>query len=126
MTAGQRLDIVLIGPEWPMRALLRAQLIEEGYETVAADGWPVPREYLRPETRPRLVIVDLHGLPDPAAALTELRTLFGADRVLVIAAFGTLSPEQLRESGVHVIARPASVGDIVARTRAFFSSEFSV
>ena len=33
---------MLLAPEWPERALLRAQLIEEGYEVVAVDAWPIP------------------------------------------------------------------------------------
>lgn len=31
-------DIVLLGPEWPERALLRAQLVEEGHDVVAIDA----------------------------------------------------------------------------------------
>jgi DNA-binding response OmpR family regulator len=118
MTPGDPPDIVLIGSEWPARALLRAQLIEEGYEIAAADRWPVPQEFLGRDIQPRLVIVDLHGLPDPAKVLTELRTAIGADKVLAIAALGTLTPEELRATGVHVIDRPASGRDIVEKTRA--------
>jgi hypothetical protein len=40
-------DVIVLGPEWPERALLRAQLIEEGYEVVAVDAWPIPRPYRR-------------------------------------------------------------------------------
>src|SRR5262245_27963580 len=37
-----RPDIVLLGAEWPTRALLRAQLAEEGYNVLATDRWPIP------------------------------------------------------------------------------------
>jgi hypothetical protein len=111
-------DVVLLGPEWPSRALLRAQLIEEGYEVVATDAWPIPRQYLRSDMRPALVIVDLQGLPEPHTVLDELRALIKPDRVLIVTALGTLTAEELRRLGFHAIARPASVGDIVSRAAA--------
>jgi hypothetical protein len=46
-------DVILLGPEWPERALLRAQLIEDGYDVVAIDAWPIPRLYRRSGMRPR-------------------------------------------------------------------------
>jgi DNA-binding response OmpR family regulator len=114
-------DIVLIGPEWPMRALLRAQLLEEGYEVVATDTWPIPRQFLRAGRRPHLAIVDLHGLTEPARALTELCGLIGPQRVLVVTALGTLTSEEIQRLGVRVVARPASVGDIVAAATALLA-----
>jgi hypothetical protein len=106
-------DVVILGPEWPNRALLRAQLIEEGYDVVALDAWPIPREYRRAELKPRVMIVDLHGLPDPRNVLDELRYVIQPDRVLVVTALGTLAADEIRSLGYHVIARPASVGEIV-------------
>jgi hypothetical protein len=44
-------DVIVIGAEWPERALLRAQLIEEGHEVIAVDTWPIPRLYRRPWSR---------------------------------------------------------------------------
>jgi hypothetical protein len=111
-------DVVLLGPEWPTRALLRAQLLEEGYEIVATDAWPIPRQFLHPGMNPRLVIVDLRGLPQPRESLAELRVLIPSDRVLIVTALGTLTPEEVRALGFHVVARPASVGEIVAASAA--------
>jgi hypothetical protein len=34
---------MLLSVEWPERALLRAQLIEAGYEVAAIDAWPMPQ-----------------------------------------------------------------------------------
>jgi hypothetical protein len=107
-------DVVVLGPEWPTRALLRAQLLEEGYQVVATDAWPIPRQFLRPGMKPRLVIVDLHGLPEPRDVLSELRVLMKPDRVLVITSLGTLATDDARRQGFHVMARPVSVGEIVA------------
>jgi len=107
-------DIVLLGPEWPERALLRAQLIEEGYEVVAIDGWPIPRLYRRPAMKPRVMIIDLRGLPDPATTLDEVRFVIPPDRVVVLTALGTLAKEDVRRFGFNVIDRPTTVGDVVA------------
>lgn len=108
-------DVVLLAPQWPTRALLRAQLAEEGYEVVATDAWPIPRRYFRPPRTPRLVVVDLHGLPDPRRVLDDLRALTAPDAVLVITALGSLPVDDVRQRGFHAMARPASVGDVVAR-----------
>ena len=37
-------DIVLLGAERQTRALLRAQLIEEGLDVLATDTWPMMRQ----------------------------------------------------------------------------------
>ena len=111
-------DIVLLGPAWPMRALLRAQLVEDGYAVVATDAWPIPRQYLRAGLTPRLVIIDLHELADPEAVLDEAAVLLRPDRVLVVTALGTLAPDAVRRRGFHVVSRPATVGDIAAAAAA--------
>jgi hypothetical protein len=110
-------DIVLLGPEWPTRALLRAQLLEEGYEVVATDVWPIPRQFLRPGMRPRAVVIDLHGLPEPQRVLAEVRALIEPERVLVVTALGTVASDDIRQMGFHVVARPASIGEIVATAK---------
>jgi hypothetical protein len=106
-------EIALIGPEWPTRALLRAQLIEAGFDVVASDDWPIPRQYLRPGMKPRAVVVDLRGLQEPQTALADLRVLFPPERVLVLTALGTVAGEEIRRTGFRVLARPASIADIV-------------
>jgi hypothetical protein len=104
----------VLGPEWPARALLRAQLIEDGWDVVATDAWPIPRQFLRHGMRPRAIVIDLHGLPDPRVTLDELRTVVDPSRVLVIAALGTLSREEIESMEFHTIERPASVGEIAS------------
>jgi DNA-binding response OmpR family regulator len=116
-------DILLIGAGWRPRALLRAQLIEEGFEVLATDDWSTARRYLRPGRKPRLVIADLQGLPEPDRALSELRVLMKPDRVLVIAAAGTVPNAEIEALGFRVVKRPISIGKIVeAAAAAAFSS----
>ena len=105
---------MLLASEWPERALLRAQLIEQGYEVVAIDRWPIPRLYRRPAMMPQAMIIDLRGLADPRATLDEVRFVMSPDRVIVLMALGTLANDDVRNLGFNVIDRPATVGDIVA------------
>jgi len=93
------------------------QLIEEGYDVVATDAWPIPPQYLRTGTKPQVLIVDLYGLPEPRLVLGEIGYLFQPERVVVLAGLGTISVDEIRQSGFHVIARPASVADIVGAVR---------
>jgi hypothetical protein len=116
-----RPDVVLIGPEWPERALLRAQLLEEGYDVVATDAWPIPRPYLRPGMKPRVLIIDLRGLPAPHDALDEVRGVMPPDRVVVVTAMGTMTADEIRGLGFHVVTRPVAVRDVVAAAASVLS-----
>jgi hypothetical protein len=99
---------------WQTRALLRAQLIEEGFEVLATDTWPMMRQYLRPGWKPRLAIVDLQGLPDPERALNDLRILMKPNRVLVLTAIHTVSPDTIEQLGFLVLKRPVPIGEVVS------------
>lgn len=107
-------DVMLLGPQWPARALLRAQLIEEGHEVVATDAWPIPRFYRRPDMKPRMMLIDLQALPHPRETLDEVRFVLPPERVLVVTALGSLTGEQVQELGFNVVERPATIGQIVS------------
>lgn len=107
-------DFLLLGPEWRERSLLRAELIEAGYSVVAIDAWPIPQLYCQAGMTARVAIVDLKGLDEPRLVLDQLRLVMPADRVLVITALGTLTVEEVRKIGYHVVTRPISIRDVVA------------
>jgi hypothetical protein len=109
-------DVLLLGATWPERALLRAQLIEEGYDVIAIDAWPIPRAYRKPGSSPRALVIDLQGLPNPRATLDEVPLVVPRNRVLVVTALGTLTGEEVRRFGFNVIERPVSIGQVVAAT----------
>ena len=106
-------EIVLLAVKWRPRALIRAQLIEEGLEVVATDTWPMMRRHLRPGMKPGLAVVDLEGLPDPGTVLNDLRVLMKPDRVLVLTALGTLSAAAVERLGFRALSRPTAIGDVV-------------
>jgi ActR/RegA family two-component response regulator len=106
-------DIVLLSVDWHTRAPLRAQLIEEGFEVLATDTWPMMREMLRPGAKPRLAIVDLQGLPNPREVLDGLRVLMKPDRVLVLTALGSVAAGEIEPAGFRALRRPTSIDDVV-------------
>jgi hypothetical protein len=114
-------DVIVLGAEWPERALLRAQLIEEGYEVVAVDTWPIPRLYRGTGMKPRVLLIDLHKLPNPREMLDEVRLVLPPERVLVVTALGSVAAGEVRARGFHVIERPVSIGQIVSETAALLS-----
>jgi hypothetical protein len=107
-------DVIVLGAEWRERALLRAQLIEDGHGVVAVDTWPIPQLH-RAGMRPRVLLIDLHALPRPREMLNELRVVLPPERILVVTALGSLTGNEVRERGFNVIERPASIGQIVAK-----------
>src|SRR5215470_16603096 len=110
-------DIVFLDADWQSRALIRAQLIEEGLEVVATETWAMMRRQLRPGSKPRLAIVDLKDLPDPQGVLRDLRVLMKPERVLVLSAIGTITPEDIARLGFHVMPRPFVIEDVIREVR---------
>jgi DNA-binding response OmpR family regulator len=111
-------DIVLLATEWQPRALIRAQLIEEGFEVIATNTWSMARRHLRPGMKPRLVLVDLKGLANPDGILNDLRVLMKPNRVLVLTALGTNSAGVIERIGFHALSRPIVIEDVI-RTAAY-------
>jgi hypothetical protein len=107
-------DIILLAAEWQPRALLRAQLIEEGFEVLATDSWATMRRWLRPGAKPSLAVVDLQGLPEPERVLNDLKVLMRPSRVLVLTSIGTVTPHAIEALGFQVARRPIRIGSVVA------------
>jgi hypothetical protein len=106
-------DVVLLGSEWKGRALIRAQLIEEGFDVIATNTWSMMRRHLRPGRKPRVAIVDLKGLDEPEQVLRDLAVLMKPERVLVLAATATVAPSELSRLGFCVLNRPLTIAAVV-------------
>jgi DNA-binding response OmpR family regulator len=115
-------DIVLLAAEWQPRALLRAQLIEDGFEVVATETWREMQEHLHPAARPRLAVVDLQGLSGPGSVLEDLRFLMRPERVVVLGAGATLPADRVEAMGFRFLARPFSIRDVSSAVRAVVQS----
>jgi DNA-binding response OmpR family regulator len=107
-------DVLLVSAHWQSRALVRAQLIEEGFDVVATSSWPVAKRHLTPGVTPRMVIVDVRDLPQPEAVLDELKTRINPEQVLVLGATATVSPQVLGKLGYRVLRRPVAIRTIIA------------
>jgi hypothetical protein len=118
-------DIVLLSADWPVRALIRAQLLEEGFEVIATDAWPMTRRFLRPGSKPRLVIVDLQELPNPNDVLSGVSVLMKPNQVLILTAIGAVPPSEIGRLGFHVVKRPVAIADIIAVVVRLISSQAS-
>jgi hypothetical protein len=120
--AEQPPDIVFLDADWQSRALIRAQLIEDGFAVVATESWTMMRRHLRPGSKPRLALVDLKDLADPEDVLRDLRVLMKPERVLVLSAIGTTAREDIERLGFHVMPRPFVIDDLVHEVRKITAS----
>ena len=114
-------DLVFLDADWQSRALIRAQLIEEGFEVVATETWTMMRRQLRPGSKPRLAIVDLKDLPDPQAVLRDLRLLMKPEQVLVLSAIGTIPRAEIERFSFHIVPRPFVIEELVREVRRVMS-----
>src|SRR5262249_50328057 len=114
-------DVVLISLDWSFRALLRAQLIEEGHEVVAIDAWPIPPLHRRSEMKPRALVVDLRGVANLREVVDETGAVLSPEQVLLVTALGSVRADDLRPLGFNVIERPTTIGQIVATMNSILS-----
>lgn len=111
-----RAKILLAGGEWRPRALVLAQLVEEGYDVTAVETWDEAELLLRKgAVQPAVVVFDIEGEQHAQAALKTLGRLVAPGRALILTSAGTLPVAAVRSLGFErVLARPYSVGDLVA------------
>jgi DNA-binding response OmpR family regulator len=108
--------LIVMEDQWP-RAMLRAALIDAGYDAIGARttaealGHPVTD----PERGPvRLVVVDEHGLEPEADIARELAARFDKAALVLIAPAGAPVPTGAWN---QVIRRPVSIGELVTEAR---------
>ena len=108
-------QVLLAGGEWRPRALVLAQLEEEGYDVTAVETWDEAELLLRKKAvRPAVLIFDLDGESHPEAALTTASKLMDPRRIVILTLAGGLTADAVRAHGfLHVLSRPYSVKDVV-------------
>ena len=103
---------IIDAEQWP-RAMLRAELIERGYDAV---GFETVRDAIDslPERHPAAIVVDLRGQPVP---LVERLLGLGVPVVLI---GGLVEINDLpQRAWAAVLRRPVSLGEIADRVAAF-------
>ena len=107
--------ILLAGKDWQARALLRAQLLEEGFdvdahETIADALATLPLAANVPD----LFIADISASDDPSADVDALSAWSRRIPIWVIASRTYIVEKGLRGHGFEVILlRPVNVGELV-------------
>jgi DNA-binding NtrC family response regulator len=101
---------IIDGEQWP-RAMLRAELLERGFEAV---GYITVRDAIDslPDRTPAAIIVDLRGQPMP---LVERLPKIG---VPVVVIGGVVELNELPAGEWVVMRRPVSIGEIADRVGA--------
>lgn len=111
--------ILLIAADWQFRALVRAQLLEEGYEVQAFPGLETAQLHQeRGGPRPRLAIIDTTDLRIESDGVSRLWQLMDQGPLLLCA--GLLDRGIVDEVGMppaRLLVRPFCVGDVVAEVR---------
>ena len=113
-------EILLIAADRHLRALVRAQLLDEGYAVRALPSLGIAMAYLaRSGEQPRLTILDMQGLDIEAQALSDLWRLSGEAPLILCG--GMLSRTALSQRGLpptaRVLLRPFRVGDLVEEVK---------
>ena len=105
--------VMLIGKGWQARALVRAQLIEEGVDveaySSAKDAFEVQRELL-----PELVVADLSESEEPKIEIEELAKWSRRTHIWIIAGRNLITGSELRGRGFDIILlKPIDIGELV-------------
>lgn len=108
-------QILIAGKDWQARALLRAQLLEEGFEVEAHDSIPEALATLEPGTSlPDLLIADVSASDEPSADVEALAAWSPKVPIWIIASRTYIVEKGLRGHGFEMISlRPVDVNELV-------------
>lgn len=107
--------ILIVGKNWAARALLRAQLIEEGFDTEAYESVvnAVNRLWAS-RTMPALLIVDSFETEKPREDVATLSQWTKLLPIWILAGRGTSSAKEFEGRGFEkILFRPLDVGKLV-------------
>ncbi len=108
-------QILIAGKDWQARALLRAQLLEEGFKVEAHETIPDAIAALGPGTNlPGLFIADISASDEPSADVDALSAWSRRVPIWIIASRTYIVDKGLRGHGFELIMlRPVDVNELV-------------
>lgn len=118
--------ILLVIEDWHARALIRAQLDEEGFEARSSPAWTQALALLDRGFWPRLsaVIADVGDAPPDDVLARRLALLAShAPVVALTSSFGPKPENLLRMGAQTVLRRPFTVGDVSRALRTLAAAE---
>ncbi len=112
-------EVLLVGKDWTARALLRAQLIEEGVDVEALESVTSAVESLEADPAlPILLIADLSTSDDPSRDADLLATWAKDISIWVIASPSLILEKGLKGRGFQMIlSRPVDVNELIRQVR---------
>jgi DNA-binding response OmpR family regulator len=108
-------QILITGKDWQARALLRAQLLEEGFEVEAWENIPEALAALGLGTNlPDLLIADISASDEPSADVEALSAWSPKIPIWIVASRTYIVEKGLGGHGFEMILlRPVDVGELV-------------
>ena len=108
-------QILIAGKDWQARALVRAQLLEEGFEVEAYETISEALTVLASARRPPdILIADISASNNPSREVEALASWSGRVRIWIIASRGFIIEKGLEGHGFEMILlRPVDVGELV-------------
>jgi CheY-like chemotaxis protein len=111
--------ILIAGKDWQARALLRAQLLEEGFDVEAHETVSEALASLESGPKPPdLFLVDVSQSDDPSADVEDLTAWSGKIRIWIIASRAFITEQNLHGHGFQMILlRPVDLGEVVEQIK---------
>lgn len=112
-------QICIVGRDWKFRALVRAELREEGYEALGLETLDeVGKAIARRDLSPAALVFDLSESDDPDRDLASLHSLAHSLPIILIASHAHLPVPSALPEGITLLYRPLAVSDVLNRVRA--------
>jgi DNA-binding response OmpR family regulator len=109
-------EVLLIGRDWKTRALLRAQLLEEGVDVEAYETFADALEVLL--LGPRLIVADLSASENASEELEQLATRSKRVPIWILSSRSLTPDAGLETRGFErVLFRPLQLGDLVSQIK---------
>ena len=110
------MQICVVGREWKFRALVRAELREQGYEALGLESLDqLGSAVASGELSPAVIVFDLAESDNRDRDLATLRQLSVCVPVILIASRADFPDLSDAPQGVTVLFRPLAVADVVRR-----------
>jgi len=112
-------QVLVVEEDWQFRALLRAQLIEEGLEVEAYETVRTALATLEEtDLLPAMLVADLFASDDPSTNLEQLATWASQIPIWIIAGRNLMAEKRLKGRGFEVILfRPVDMGELVEQIK---------
>lgn len=111
-------QVILLGKDWKSRALVRAQLIEEGIRVKAYDAVAAAIEAAGGQTPAPLLVADLTASDDPAREAAQLAHWSRRIPIWIIASRSAINPRDLEGRGFEmVLFRPVDAGELIEQIK---------